>query len=96
MVAVHAEDEAIDLPNAAASKSRAGRSVLPKHLPRIEEVIAPDVTCGCGSERHILGEDISERLDIVPRSSRSSSHAALSTHVGRARRALCKHLHSRA
>ncbi|MGB3244957.1 MAG: IS66 family transposase [Sulfitobacter sp.] len=66
MAVVHAEDEAIDPPKAAASKSRAGRGVLPKHLPRIEEVIAPDVTCGCGSERHIIGEDISERLDIVP------------------------------
>ena len=40
---------------------------MPKHLPRIEEVIEPDSTiCGCGSERHVIGEDISERLDIVP------------------------------
>lgn len=66
MAVVHAEDEAIDPPK-AASKTRAGRGVLPKHLPRIEEVIAPDdVTCGCGAERHIIGEDVSERLDIVP------------------------------
>jgi len=29
--------------------------------------IEPDSTiCGCGSERHVIGEDISERLDIVP------------------------------
>jgi transposase len=66
MAVVHAEDEAIDPPKVSASKSRAGRGVLPKHLPRIEEVIAPDVTCGCGAERHIIGEDVSERLDIVP------------------------------
>jgi transposase len=67
MAVVHAEDEAIDPPKTAATKSRAGRGVLPKHLPRIEEVIAPDdVTCGCGTERHIIGEDVSERLDIVP------------------------------
>tara|TARA_R110002072_G_scaffold127798_1_gene265243 strand:+ start:42 stop:824 length:783 start_codon:yes stop_codon:yes gene_type:complete len=67
MAVVHAEDEAIDLPKTAASKSRVGRGVLPKHLPRVEEVIAPeDVTCGCGAERHIIGEDVSERLDIVP------------------------------
>lgn len=64
---VHAEDEAIDPPKTTAtSKTRAGRGVLPKHLPRIEEIIAPDVTCGCGAERHIIGEDVSERLDIVP------------------------------
>ncbi len=37
MAVVHAEDEAIDPPKkAATSKSRVGRGVLPKHLPRIE------------------------------------------------------------
>lgn len=67
MVVVHAEDEAIDPPKTTAtSKTRGGRGVLPKHLSRIEEIIAPDVTCGCGAERHIIGEDVSERLDIVP------------------------------
>jgi transposase len=67
MAVVHAEDEAIDPLKTAASKSRVGRGVLPKHLPRVEEVIAPENdTCGCGAERHIIGEDVSERLDIVP------------------------------
>ena len=66
MAVVHAEDEAIDPPKSVAPKSRSGRGVLPKHLPRIEEVIAPDVICGCGAERHVVGEGVSERLDIVP------------------------------
>ena len=67
MAVVHAEDEAIDPPKTAGvAKSPKGRGVLPKHRPRIEEIIAPDVTCGCGAERHIIGEDVSERLDIVP------------------------------
>ena len=67
MAVVHAEDEAIDPPTTTAtSKTRVGRGVLPKHLPRIEEIIAPDIVCGCSAERHIIGEDISERLDIVP------------------------------
>lgn len=67
MAVVHAEDEAVDPPKAkGASKPLKGRGVLPKHLPRIEEVLAPDVTCGCGAERHVIGEDVSERLDIVP------------------------------
>ncbi|MEK6216888.1 MAG: IS66 family transposase [Boseongicola sp.] len=67
MAVVHAEDEAIDPPKAVASKSRVGRGVLPKHLPRVEEIIAPDnLNCGCGAVRHIIGEDVSERLDIVP------------------------------
>lgn len=44
------------------------RGHLPKHLPRIERVIAPESTlcpCGCG-EMTRIGEDTSERLDIVP------------------------------
>ena len=49
---VHAEDEAIDPPKTAgATKPSKGRGVLPKHLPCIEEIIAPDVTCGCGARR---------------------------------------------
>lgn len=67
MAVVHAEDDAIDPPKTAnTSKSPKGRGVLPKHLPRVEEVIEPNVTCGCGAERHVIGEDVSERLDIVP------------------------------
>lgn len=41
---------------------------LPEGLPRIEEVIEPDsldCPCGCGP-MHRIGEDRSERLDIVP------------------------------
>ena len=68
MAAVHAEDEALDPPASRPAKPRnTNRGSLPKHLPRIEEVIEPDSTiCGCGGERHVIGEDISERLDIIP------------------------------
>ncbi|WP_400942017.1 IS66 family transposase [Lysinibacillus sp. NPDC086135] len=41
---------------------------LPAKLPRIEEIIEPDsliCPCGCGV-MHKIGEDRSERLDIVP------------------------------
>jgi transposase len=41
---------------------------LPEHLPRIEEVIEPEsleCPCGCGA-MHRIGEDRTERLDIVP------------------------------
>ncbi|WP_285675131.1 IS66 family transposase, partial [Paralimibaculum aggregatum] len=41
---------------------------LPESLPRIEEMIEPESTlcpCGCG-EMHRIGEDRTERLDIVP------------------------------
>jgi len=46
---------------------KANRGALPKHLPRVEEVIEPESTvCACGCERHVIGEDVSERLDIIP------------------------------
>lgn len=41
---------------------------LPEDLPRIEEVIEPDsleCPCGCG-QMHRIGEDRTERLDIIP------------------------------
>jgi transposase len=68
MAAVHAEDEALDPPASRSAKPRnTNRGSLPKHLIRIEEVIEPDsTTCACGAERHVIGEDISERLDIIP------------------------------
>ncbi|MFK7875918.1 MAG: IS66 family transposase [Paracoccaceae bacterium] len=48
-------------------KSRqTNRGSLPKHLERMEVVIEPELSCACGAERHVIGEDVSERLDIVP------------------------------
>lgn len=44
------------------------RGRLPAHLPRVERVIEPESTlcpCGCG-EMAKIGEDISERLDVIP------------------------------
>jgi transposase len=48
--------------------ARRNRGNLPKDLPRIERVIEPNsllCPCGCG-EMHKIGEDRTERLDIVP------------------------------
>ena len=47
---------------------RANRGHLPKHLPREEVVIEPDnkdCPC-CGGALHVIGEDVSERLDRIP------------------------------
>ena len=54
----------------APKRPRPARNLghLPAHLPRIEQVIEPESTlcpCGCG-EMVRIGEDRSERLDIVP------------------------------
>jgi len=67
MAAIHAEDEAIDPPKPKPAPRKSNRGHLPKHLPRVEEIIEPDDTqCSCGAERHIIGEDTSKRLDIIP------------------------------
>ena len=57
-------------PAPSAKRPAAARNIghLPEHLPRIERVIEPESTlcpCGCG-EMVRIGEDRSERLDIVP------------------------------
>jgi transposase len=51
-----------------ATKRRMNRGSLPAHLPRIEMVVdIQDHACPCcKSALHRIGEDISERLDIVP------------------------------
>ena len=68
IAAIHAEDEAVDPPKSSSAKPRnANRGSLPKHLPRIEEVIEPAASvCGCGGGLHLIGEDVSERLDVIP------------------------------
>ena len=72
MAAIHAEDDAENLstttpPTTGKRKRKTNRGALPKHLPRIEEIIEPEETiCSCGAERHVIGEDVSERLDIIP------------------------------
>lgn len=43
------------------------RQALPSHLQRVEHHHEPeDTTCGCGQPMVRVGEDVSERLDIVP------------------------------
>ena len=68
MAAIHAEDDAENLSTTTGERKRkANRGSLPKHLSRIEEIIEPEEKiCSCGAERHVSGEDVSERLDIIP------------------------------
>jgi transposase len=51
-----------------AAKRRLNRGALPPHLPRIEMVVdVEDHTCPCcRNALHRIGEDRSERLDIIP------------------------------
>jgi len=52
----------------AKRKRHANRGALPPHLPRIESIVdveSKTCPCCCG-ELHRIGEDVSERLDVVP------------------------------
>ena len=70
IAASEAEQEKADpaLRKALSDKRRFGRGRLPDHLPRVEIVIAPeDTTCPCcGGAMHVIGEDCSQRLDVIP------------------------------
>src|ERR1039458_6183376 len=71
---VEAEGEAeaeVTSPQRRAERARTRRSnrgSLPAHLPRIETIVdVEDKTCPCcQGVLHQIGEDVSERLDIIP------------------------------
>ena len=52
----------------SAKQRRTNRGSLPAHLPRIEVVVdVENKVCPCCSgELHRIGEDVAERLDIIP------------------------------
>jgi len=80
LLAIEDIEQAIAANQAAAEKSDAGavkagaekrhcnRGSLPLHLPRIDVMIEPeDTNCPCcRSPMHVIGEETSERLDVVP------------------------------
>lgn len=55
-------------PTPSAERAPRSRKKLPDHLERIEVVIEPEAMgCACGCEARVqIGEDVSERLDVVP------------------------------
>lgn len=51
------------------SRKKPGRSKIPDAIPRIDTVIdleENEKTCACGSQMTQFGEEISEKLDIIP------------------------------
>ena len=71
--AVAANEAADDKTDAAGAKGRAekrrtNRGALPAHLPRVDVTIAPeDTNCPCcRSSMQVIGEETSERLDVIP------------------------------
>lgn len=56
-----------EAPSAQAPKRQPRRQKLAEHLRRIEHHHEPaDTTCRCGTPMQRVGEDVSERLDIIP------------------------------
>ncbi|SDR46836.1 IS66 family transposase [Pseudovibrio sp. Tun.PSC04-5.I4] len=67
IAATQAEAENIAPPTNPRKKRKTNRGKLPGHLPRIEVVIEPEeTTCVCGCVCHVIGKDVSERLDVIP------------------------------
>jgi hypothetical protein len=78
---------------ASPRKTRSvNRGKLASHLPRKEIVIEPESTACpcCGGAMHLMGEDRSERLDVTPPSSKSSSRAGRNMPAGPAKTRSCK------
>ena len=63
-----AERQDLALHRDRAAKRRASRGALPAHLPRVEVDLAPpDTACPCcRATMVVIGEDTSERLDVIP------------------------------
>jgi transposase len=63
-----AEKQDPDLRKDNATRRRASRGALPAHLPRIEVTLTPENTACpcCKATMTVIGEDTSERLDVIP------------------------------
>jgi transposase len=63
-----AEKSHATLPASRRPPRRVNRGALPEHLPRDEVVIEPEsTTCPCcQGAMHRIGEDVAERLDVIP------------------------------
>lgn len=61
------KDDPVQVP--PHTRKKPGRRPLPPHLPRVElihDLPDDEKTCGCGSELTCIGQEVSEKLDIVP------------------------------
>jgi transposase len=68
LAAADAAAEKDNTPLVKPAKRQVNRGALPLHLPR-EEIVTDiaDKTCACcGGLKHRIGEDVAERLDVIP------------------------------
>jgi len=63
------EEKRERIPIPAHMRAKPGRSPIPKHFPRTDIVIdipEAEKTCACGARRVKIGEETSEKLDLIP------------------------------
>ncbi len=61
------EEEVVEVPSHTRKKK--GRKPLPPNLPRVEvihDIDPEEMVCPCGSDLTRIGEEVSEKLDIIP------------------------------
>ncbi len=66
---VEPESEPEDVEVPAHTRKKAGRKKLPDSLPRedlIHDIPDEEKICGCGEEMERIGQEISEKLDVIP------------------------------
>ncbi|MBL0379923.1 MAG: IS66 family transposase zinc-finger binding domain-containing protein [Desulfofustis sp. PB-SRB1] len=64
---IEPEPETIEVPRPHPYKAR--KKTLPEELPRVElvhDIDEADKQCGCGAPLSKIGEDVCEKLDIIP------------------------------
>jgi transposase len=67
LAALQAAAKPLPASSEPAPKRKPKREPLPAHLPRVDHRVEPEnTTCECGQAMQRVGEDVSERLDIIP------------------------------
>lgn len=60
-------DDSITIP--AHTRKKQGRTAIPDHIERVDvvhDIAEEDKVCACGCQMTKIGEDVSEKLDIIP------------------------------
>jgi transposase len=73
-------DEAAEEEVVSPASRRGKRKPLPADLPRIEiihELPEHELTCMCGCRKHVIGDEVSEQLEIVPMQIRVIKHVRM-------------------
>ena len=67
LAALQGRSDSADQKPAAKAKTQPRRKPLPDHLRRVDHHHEPaDTACDCGQPMTRIGEDVSERLDVIP------------------------------